>query len=272
MKNEDMSEYFYKYRSIKNTDDLNKDNSIKALLNNHAIFSNRKNFNDLFDSKINLINPTPKQLKELKNKLVGVDAQYISSLFSKGKFLPEWKDFSKIMNESFNAVVDGYVFYCVSTNPISNLMWSHYAGAHYGFCIEFKKELLQATEVSYEKNIPSLQMLDLIKLTYKISDNKEFGVKIWAALRTKLEEWGYEDEYRFQADNKMLGEAIKVTDKYTIIEYPDNYIESIIFGYRMDNNIREFVINNMPDFIKYKEVIIKNSGLKVIDYNVAKNI
>lgn len=264
-----MCDYFYKYHSIKNTDNLSDDNSIKALVNHHAIFSNRKNFNDLFDSKINFINPTPKQLKELKNKLAGDDAKYISSLISKGKFTPEWKAYSKKMNETFNSVVDNYIFYCVSTNPISNLMWSHYAGSHYGFCIEFKKELLQANKVSYKKNLPSLQMIDLIKLYFKISDNNEFDVKIWSALRTKLEEWKYEDEYRFQASNKMQSEALKVTDKYTIIEYPDNYIESIIFGYRMDNITREFIINNLPDFIKYKEVIIKNSGLKIIDYNAA---
>ena len=262
-----MSDYFYKYRSINNFDSLSEDNAIKALLNNHAIFSNRKNFNDLFDSKINLINPTPKQIKELKAKLSGDDAQYLSTLVSKGKFTPAWQDYSKKMHETFNAVVDKYIFYCVSTNPISNLMWSHYAGSHHGFCIEFKKELLQASEVSYQKKIPSLSMLDIIKLSFKICDNDAFDIKIWSALRTKLEEWKYEDEYRFQASNKMQGDALKVTDKYTIIEYPDNYINSIIFGFRMESSAREFITNNLPGFIKYKEVIIKNSALKIVDYN-----
>ncbi len=262
-----MNDYFYKYRSIKNTDDLNNDNSIKALLNNHAIFSTRKNFNDLFDSKVKLISPTTKQLKELKGKLSRDNAQFVSTLISKGKFTPEWQVFYKKMEITFNEVVDKYIFYCVSTNPISNLMWSHYAGSHHGFCIEFKKELLQASEVSYKNKIPSISMLDIIKLYFKISDNSTFGIKIWSALRTKLKEWEYEDEYRYQANNQMQNEAFKITDKFTIIEYPDYYIESIIFGYRMKNSIREFIVNNLPDFIQYKEIVIKNSGLEMVKYN-----
>jgi hypothetical protein len=44
---------------------LNEDYAIKALLNSEAIFSSRKNFNDLFNSKIDIVFPKPEQVLNL---------------------------------------------------------------------------------------------------------------------------------------------------------------------------------------------------------------
>ena len=41
-------------------------------------------------------------------------------------------------------------------------------------------------------------------------ENDELGNTIWKALRTKLEEWRYESEYRFQASNSMLSNTVKI--------------------------------------------------------------
>lgn len=46
----ELPKFFYKYRSINKG--LNDDLSLNALFNNKAIFSNRKSFNDPFDSKL----------------------------------------------------------------------------------------------------------------------------------------------------------------------------------------------------------------------------
>ena len=56
---------FYKFRGIDKdkvkSGKLHEDYAIKALFESVAIFSSRKNFNDLFDSKIDLVFPTPER-------------------------------------------------------------------------------------------------------------------------------------------------------------------------------------------------------------------
>lgn len=89
---------------------------------------------------------------------------------------------------------------------------------------------------------------------------------MWWALRTKLREWEYEGEYRVQASNEAQKNALEIRDEYMKIEYPQDFIESIIFGYRMRDKAREFIVDNIPYAVKFKEVVIEGSGLKVINY------
>jgi hypothetical protein len=259
-------EYFYKYRPIQNNNELESDYVIDALFKNQAIFSNRKNFNDIFDSKINFIKPTPRQIKQLKNQLPKNKKALFSDFIANGKFTPEGDFFLSDLKKRFEKVIDGYVFYCVSEDPVSNLMWSHYASSHSGFCIQFKSSLLKAKKVTYQCDIPSISILDLIKIENQIIDNKVIGYDVWTALRTKLKEWSYEKEYRFQADNLMKVQALETKEKFTIIQYTSDFVEAIIFGCRMEQNVKDYIINNMPNKIKYKEAIIRSSSLKIIDY------
>lgn len=69
-------------------------------------------------------------------------------------------------------LIDSYVFYCVSENPLSNLMWSHYADSHNGFCIKFKSDFLKVDKVTYQKQIPSINIVDLIKFHMKITNGE----------------------------------------------------------------------------------------------------
>jgi hypothetical protein len=184
--NNNLPLYFYKYRSILNSKNLTSDYALEALFNNQAIFSSRKNFNDLFDSKINLIKPTPKQLKLLKSHLTKKDAAIVSGLTSKGKFTPRGDTYLSNIRRGIEKLLDSYAFYCVTINPISNLMWSHYADSHHGFCIEFKSEFLKADKVIYQKDIPSIHIIDLIKFNRQIISGENIGINIWSALKTKL--------------------------------------------------------------------------------------
>lgn len=65
---DDTPEYFYKYRSV-NHNDLDKDMTLNALFNSYSIFSSRRSFNDPFDSKIILLEPSVKELKNIVNYL-----------------------------------------------------------------------------------------------------------------------------------------------------------------------------------------------------------
>ncbi|WP_375724730.1 hypothetical protein LXN10_04640 [Arcobacter sp. KX21116] len=67
--NNELPSSLYKYQAIKNINNLSEDRSIQNLFNRQIIFSSRKNFNDPFDSKIDLIFPTLTEIKMLRKKL-----------------------------------------------------------------------------------------------------------------------------------------------------------------------------------------------------------
>lgn len=260
--NDEYPRYFYKYRSV-NTENFEKDYSIDALINHQAILSSRLNFNDLFDSKIELIKPTPQQIKELKNLVGKSDKIYLNGLTNKGAFSSRGFELIENLEESFNKIIDRYAFFSVSKNPVSNLMWSHYANSHKGFCIEFKSEFLKADKVIYQNTIPQLNMIDMLRLQLNLTDGEELGKHIWQALRTKLNEWSYETEYRFQAGNSM-GE-IPVGSTFMKTPYNPKFVESVIFGCRMPNEIKKFIVKKMPSHIKFKQAVAKTSNIEITD-------
>ncbi|WP_413165965.1 DUF2971 domain-containing protein [Aeromonas salmonicida] len=208
-------EFFYKYRPIDSHDNFQDDYAIDALIKNKAIFSSRTNFNDLFDSKIELI--------------------------------------------------DSYAFYCVSSNPTSNLMWSHYANSHKGFCIEFKSKFMPAEKVIYQDEIPKLNIIDIFLSSLKLINGEEVGIHIWQSLRTKLIEWDYESEYRLKANNSMG--RIPADKQFMIMPYNPEFVESVIFGCRMPPDAKQLIIDQMPSGTKFKQAVGKISCIEILKFN-----
>lgn len=262
----DYTKYFYKYRSIGNVDDLQSDYAVDALLKNKAIFSSRKNFNDLFDSKIELIKPTPLQLKEAMKLTEKADKLFIKKFLNKGKFSAEGIEFIGELEKSFNELIDSYAFLSVSSKSTSNLMWSHYANSHKGFCIEFKSELMKADKVTYQDKIPKLNMIDIFLSGLNLISGEEMGQHIWKSLRTKLAEWEYESEYRFQASNSMG--KILTGKNFMVIPYKPEFVESVIFGHRMPLNAKKFIIDGMPTGTKFKQAIARTSSIEIINVDL----
>lgn len=124
---------FYKFRGVDadkvRTGKLNEDYSIKALLKAEAIFSSRKSFNDLFDSKIELMFPTPVQLLALtkKSDINTEGRKFLKSMVSNKKFTPKGTKFHTDFMKKINEKIDSYAFYCLTCNSTSNLLWAHYA-------------------------------------------------------------------------------------------------------------------------------------------------
>lgn len=124
--------YFYKYRSINDKENLKKDYAIDALINNYFIFSSRRNFNDLFDSKVDLLKPSAVELKRLinSNKAAKKD---MGNYIKKGRVTLDGEEYLEKLEIAFNELIDSYGFLSLSSNPVSNLMWSHYADSHKGY-------------------------------------------------------------------------------------------------------------------------------------------
>jgi hypothetical protein len=104
----------YKYSPIYNSEKLNEEYSIINLLNTQATFTTRKNFNDPFDSKIDFIKPSRIELKgqvkhEFKKFFLGLDS----------------KDNVENFCQRVNKKLDEFLFFCLTSQADSNLMWSH---------------------------------------------------------------------------------------------------------------------------------------------------
>ena len=141
-------DHLYKYRAVTNVQSLEDDYALDGLFACKAVFSSRKNFNDLFDSKIGLNKPTARALEQLKNTCTKEERKIIERSVSAGSVTEVGKKYSRDFSRQFDNLIDSYLFYCVSGISSSNLMWSHYADSHRGFCIEFKSACLGAEKVS----------------------------------------------------------------------------------------------------------------------------
>jgi hypothetical protein len=258
-------DFIYKYRPIENYNDLKSDYYLDALFNQYAIFSSRTNFNDLFDSKVDLIKPTPKEIKELSKIIPKLKRHELLKHINKGYFTPDGNDFIAKLEIMFNEKIDSYAFMSLSSIPNSNLMWSHYGASHRGFCIEYKTEHVNARKVDYVDDIPSLNLLDLYKTYYKELTDGSLGFKILDALYCKLDEWEYESEYRFMASNNLS--VINKGEKFQKVSYDTNFVNSIIFGYRMEERIKKLIIQNMPAGTMFKQATIGKNSMKIMDYN-----
>ena len=130
--------YLYKYHSVNNFKELDKCPIIKSLLEHKCLFSTRKNMNDIFDTRIKTKRPSVKEVK-------GIARQYshypkkTGKLTNKGYFTDEGLKMLNLGEEFIHKKIDEkYHFFCLSATVESNLMWSHYADSHKGFCIKFK--------------------------------------------------------------------------------------------------------------------------------------
>jgi hypothetical protein len=220
-------EFIYKYRPIENNTELENDYYLDALFNQYAIFSSRTNFNDLFDSKVDLVKPTPKDIKELSKLIPKTKRLELLKHLNKGSFTSDGYEFISKIETMLNDRIDSYAFMSLSSIPDSNLMWSHYGASHRGFCIEYKTEHVKARRVSYVGDIPSLELLDLYKTFYNLSMDNNVGNRILDALHCKLDEWEYESEYRFMASNNLA--TINRGEKFEKVYYDADFVSSIIF-------------------------------------------
>ncbi len=265
---------YYKYQMIKNTKNPEEDSRINGLFNCHAIYSSRVNFNDPLDSKIKFIEPTVEEIEQLISELEEPTKNNFASFITSDDFTEKGKNelikYKEHLEKFFN---EEYFFYCISSSGTSNLMWSHYANSHYGFCIEFKNTFSsEVDKVIYEDKIPTLNMIDCIRLELKaqgspisttINDND-----LWNTIRTKYDEWSYESEYRLHAWEDMISNALEKKDKYIKVQYDSTLVESVVFGYRMEEEVKKYIMKNIPYSVKFKQSILTDDGFKNVDYPI----
>ena len=111
--------------------------------------------------------------------------------------------------------------YCMTTRPDNVLMWSHYAAAHSGFCLQF------TTEDSFFRNVREAPLLPVRystdRLYLNLIERNDYYKEISHALTTKAKDWRYEDEWR----------AVDFTHGPGIHMYPAEALTGVILGCRI---------------------------------------
>ena len=134
---------------------------------------------------------------------------------------------------------------CLSENPKSILMWSHYASQHTGFCIEY--DFNQATgtgfpldrlaKVTYSDEMPMLDLRSMIQMVCKRIDQEYIkdpaitqliGETCIEAILTKNSAWKYEAEWRIVLDNFSNVQIVKIP-----------FATKIILGMNIDEKNKE---------------------------------
>lgn len=134
-------------------------------------------------------------------------------------------------------------------NMIGNiLMWSHYAGQHKGFCIQYHFSD-QFTNATTEKRTTRLKEIiyrnnkDALDITRSTIDTN-------IGLCTKHIDWQYENEVR------LISYELGSSDLFCPVPLDDaSYIKCIYFGYKCDDkNIRTIkkILANKPEIEYYK--------------------
>jgi hypothetical protein len=253
----------YKYYPVYDFDNLDNEYAIKNVLNNHVTFSTRSNFNDIFDSKIDFQLPHKQELKRTYSLLKGSDKREFKKIFLGVDGKNIFAGFKERVNKKF----DSYLFFCLTDKADNNLMWSHYANSHKGFCIEWDSEEANAEPVIYQDTIATFNLLEVVKEQYGLIDIKAIQKNIWRALKVKLNEWRYEGEHRVQLGKGMEHLIQERNDKYTIVSYDPKVIKSIIFGCRMDKRAIKYLDERLPPHIVRKYAKENLSSIKIIRKN-----
>ena len=205
---------YFKYCPISSHDKLDEEYSLINLFSNQVSFSRRANFNDLFDSKVHFEIPSRDRVRRTYSKLSGDSKRRFKELYMGSNSNENFA----VLQTKMNEILDDYLFYCLTDNPINNLMWSHYANSHHGFCIEWDAEHLKPGKVQYQNRLPSLDILELIESTIGLRSKDKLGIQAWHALKVKLSEWEYEQEYRFNLSKSAHNLIVKDLGKFALVK------------------------------------------------------
>ena len=183
-----------------------KDQSLNldSVMSNKMWYSAPCNFNDAFDCDV-AINE-----QAIFNNILPI----ISGGRTLRKGSPAWIQYKgslhkqiKILQKLFESQKISMGIACLSEEPDSILMWSHYANNHRGFCVAYnllglnQKLQFSAVPVLYTQDRVCLRSIPLDQDTL----NKETMSLFIQSLTSKSPEWSYEKEWRIIRDEVSCG-------------------------------------------------------------------
>lgn len=136
---------------------------------------------------------------------------------------------------------DGITIICLTEVPDDLLMWAHYAGSHYGFCMGFQITTM-TTKVNYSNDYPSLDF----------TKNKDQQILSWyKIIHSKSVHWSYEKEYRMIFNG---AEALR--------DYP-GVLTTIIFGVKTKESDKLEIKGILKNTVNYYQANLDEQSYKI---------
>lgn len=254
--------YCYKYLPF-------DDGSRKVITEGTIKYSCPLDFNDPFDcapcyseESLNDVGTTKKELIDKIGKAKGWSPA--KRLQNRNKLAARVKRF--IGSEKHkHAMLSQVGVLCLSRDPANILMWSHYAGLHTGFVVEFKIPVAGYKEEGFMAGV------NLIPFPITYSRKRpviEYGKDsnqdtIDKALLTKFEDWSYEQEERVIEHERGPG----------IHSYlRDERLSSVIAGMRMKDSDFELLqqdVDSLNKTTKLSQVKLLRARPALTEYALA---
>lgn len=151
---------------------------------------------------------------------------------------------------------------CMSRNPSSPIMWSHYATHHAGYVIEYNIPQLSYKKVDYKEIKPFYYSTREIRekifhetpgiteseidgrIKKLLLSDESYMENLRNVIFTKHSDWTYEEEYRF-IDVNEKGSANKHID----IDIGPENVSSIILGFKFDHEKYDNELRRIIDSI-----------------------
>jgi len=160
--------------------------------------------------------------------------------------LPDWS--TRFRNVLFETLECNVGIVSFTNDPLSTLMWAHYAGDHKGFVIEFDE-----THPFFDRRrTPEDEFFHLRPVNYRLPACKYESLEDLdgvALLCTKQACWDYEQESRILIPLDNTGASSP--DLVHLITFPRDCVRSVILGHRasatLENDIRQ-VLSHAPEY------------------------
>ncbi len=240
----------YKYESF-------TEQSLRNLKNRSIYLSSPDNFNDPYDCALFPVISTPSitdavEMRELYIDRLRNEAQVKTVRDKQATDLPGF--FAGAIKMAMDELRDTFSkqgISCFSEVNDELLMWSHYAGKHTGFCLEFDAKYApfnSAKAVNYREHMPYVDASKLL-----IEKNYEEVLDLFS---TKSTSWKYEREWRIRSSSQMN----------ECLTYPAEALTGIYFGPRTSRDVMDIVyliIQGTTPACKFWQGRISKTAFKV---------
>ena len=224
--------HLYKCKSI---DDNHLEHSSRIFTHNELYFCASEDFNDPFDCKFQVSLRGPKsKIKQFSDMILQKHHPQLNQEERDKIFLQEGEnvtqpEFEDATRDKMFQELKEWGICCLSEVRDDILMWSHYAGAHHGFCLKFSTKQGQ---VQFGVEFPTEIAIPLpVKYSRKYPIvNPIVGHATNETLLTKAEQWAYEREWRIIIPNSLGAHR-----------FPPQCLTGIIFGCKMSNEHKDLI-------------------------------
>jgi hypothetical protein len=144
---------------------------------------------------------------------------------------------------------------------------------HAGFCLELEFLGDLPKKVCYRKHIASLELIEFyyMSITEDTNGALEIADKILDALLVKLEEWSYEEEYRYFAGNDMG--RISPSEVRMSVPFDEHVkVSAVIFGRRMAASVKDFIRKELPYTTEFRQAVERKDFIEIVPFNANEHM